>query len=42
MSASPVWKEVRDMSHEFSSGIVELFFGADEKLRELTTEYGVF
>ncbi|HLH19093.1 MAG TPA: hypothetical protein VKX45_17865 [Bryobacteraceae bacterium] len=42
MSDSVVWREVRDMSHTFHEGLVELFFGNDSELSKLTKEYGVF
>lgn len=42
MSTSALWNEVRDFSHDFHSGLIELFFGDDEGLRELVMQYGVF
>ena len=42
MATSPVWNEIRDFSHDFHSGLIELFFGEDEALRELAMQYGVF
>jgi hypothetical protein len=42
MATSPVWNEIRDFSHDFHSGLIELFFGDDEGLRELAMQYGVF
>ena len=42
MSSSAVWEEIRDSSHEFHSGLLDVFFGLDNGLRELTTQYGLF
>jgi hypothetical protein len=42
MAHSTVWKEIRDMSHQFQSGLNELFYGPDEQLRQLMISYGVF
>jgi hypothetical protein len=42
MSDSTVWAEVRDFSGTFQEALVELFFASDERLSELTREYGVF
>jgi hypothetical protein len=42
MDTSPVWREIRETSHDFQTGLKELFFGVDEELRTLTTEYAVF
>lgn len=42
MATSGVWREIREMSHDFDAGLIALFFGNDKDLRELTTQYGVF
>jgi hypothetical protein len=42
MATSPVWQEIRNMSHQFQSGLNELFYGSDERLRDLMISYGVF
>jgi len=42
MAFSPVWNEIRGLSHDFHSGLLDLFFGADQELRDLTIQYGVF
>lgn len=42
MASSAVWEEIRQISHAFQSGLKEVFFGDDEGLRKLTTDYGVF
>jgi predicted nucleotidyltransferase len=42
MATSAVWREIRAISHAFHSGLKNLFFGDDEELRELSTNYGVF
>jgi hypothetical protein len=42
MATSAVWREIREFSHPFHSGLKNLFFGDDEELRELSTNYGVF
>jgi hypothetical protein len=42
MGASPVWQEIREMSHQFQAGLDELFYGPDEQLKELIVRYGVF
>jgi hypothetical protein len=42
MATSAIWNEIREISHNFHSGLLELFFGDDEELRNLTTQYGVF
>jgi len=42
MATSSVWNEIRDFSHDFHSGLIELFFGNDQDLRELAVQYGVF
>ena len=42
MSTSRVWGDIREISHAFHSGLKDLFFGDDEDLRKLTTDYGVF
>jgi len=39
---SVVWQEIREMSHQFQSGLNELFYGEDEALKELMISYGVF
>ena len=42
MARSPIWNEIRELSHDFHAGLTELFFGNDEGLRELTMQYGLF
>jgi predicted nucleotidyltransferase len=42
MATSRVWGEIREISHAFHSGLKDLFFGDDEELRKLATDYGVF
>jgi hypothetical protein len=42
MATSSVWKEIREMSHQFQSGLDDLFYGPDEQLKELMIRYGVF
>jgi hypothetical protein len=42
MATSEVWDEIRTISHAFHSGLKAVFFGDDEELRKLTTDYGVF
>jgi hypothetical protein len=42
MAASHVWQEIRQMSHDFQAGLNELFYGPDERLKELIISYGVF
>jgi len=42
MSSSALWEEIRDSSHDFHSGLLDVFFGLDNDLRELTTQYGLF
>jgi hypothetical protein len=39
---SAAWNEVRDLSRPFHRGLVALFLEDDERLRELTMNYGVF
>jgi hypothetical protein len=42
VETSPVWQEVREISRDFHTGLKDLFFGSDDELRNLTTEYAVF
>ena len=42
MATSEIWNEIREISHNFHSGLLALFFEDDEELRNLTTQYGVF
>jgi predicted nucleotidyltransferase len=42
MATSGVWKEIRNLSRNFHTGLVELFFDQDQGLGELSTQYGVF
>jgi predicted nucleotidyltransferase len=42
IQTSKVWKEIRDLSAMFHSGLVELFFGNDRELCDITVQYGVF
>jgi hypothetical protein len=42
MANSKVWTEIRDFSHGFHQGLMDLFFGADGDLRALSTNYGLF
>jgi predicted nucleotidyltransferase len=42
MTTSPVWQEIRGLSHDFHNGLIELFFGKDAALRELSVQYAVF
>jgi hypothetical protein len=42
LSSSEIWREIHEISHDFHSGLVELFFGNDEEFRTLITQYGVF
>ena len=42
MEHSGVWQEIREMSHQFQSGLNELFYGPDEQLRQLMISYEVF
>jgi hypothetical protein len=37
-----VWKEIQQVSHPFHEGLVSLFLKEDQKLAELTMEYGIF
>ena len=39
---SSVWREVQQVSHPFHEGLVSLFLKDDQKLTQLTMEYGVF
>ena len=42
ITTSVVWKEVSDLSRSFHSGLIELFFGKDKELWDISTQYGVF
>ena len=42
MASSPVWNEIRLFSREFHVALMDLFFGSDDEVRQLTHEYGVF
>jgi hypothetical protein len=42
MATSVVWEEIRELSHDFHSGLLDLFFGQNGALRELTIHYGLF
>jgi len=39
---SPAWDEVREVSRPFHAGLISLFLKEDERLKNLTLEYGVF
>ena len=39
---SQIWDDVRDMSRPFHDGLIDLFLRDDDKLRELTMQYGIF
>ena len=39
---SSAWREIRDVSAPFHEGLVALFLGGDNELRDLTMKYGVF
>lgn len=39
---SPAWAEIREISHPFHEGLVNLFLRDHPKLAQLTMEYGVF
>jgi len=40
--AASVWEEIRDASHDFHCGLLELFFDANSTLSDLTIQYGLF
>ena len=42
IGTSVVWKEISDLSRTFQAGLIELFFGNDKELCDITTQYGVF
>ena len=42
IDTSVVWKEIRELSRSFQSGLTDLFFGKDEELSEISIQYGVF
>lgn len=39
---SAPWQEIREVSSAFHEGLVTLFLGGDNELRQLTMKYGVF
>lgn len=41
-SNDPLFTEVRALSRKFQQGLTRLFFGEDERLRDLMVTYGVF
>jgi hypothetical protein len=42
MANSAVWQEIRELSHQFQSGLNELFYGEDDPLKQMMISYGVF
>ena len=42
MASSGVWRQIREMSHQFQAGLTELFYYSDEELKQLIISYGVF
>lgn len=42
IETSVVWKEISELSRGFHSGLLELFFGKDKELCDISTQYGVF
>jgi hypothetical protein len=36
------FNKLRNISHQFQSGLIDLFFKSDDKLTSLTQEFGVF
>jgi hypothetical protein len=42
IKSSGVWKEISELSRTFHSGLVELFFGNDKELMDISIQYGVF
>lgn len=42
MATSDVWRQLREVSHEFQNGLTELFYGEDEELNRLIVSFGVF
>lgn len=40
--ADPVFKQLRDRSHEFDEGLTALFYEGNDALRKLILKYGVF
>jgi len=39
---SKAWKEVRDVSQPFHEALISLFLRDDERLKNLTLQYGLF
>ena len=42
LRASKAWAEVREVTKPFHHGLVDLFLKDDDRLKDLTMEYGVF
>ena len=42
LKVSPVWEEIRNLSHDFQTGLTALFFDDHEDFRKLTKLYGLF
>ncbi len=42
LRASTAWIEIREISHPFHDGLVNLFLRDDDQLRQLAMRYGVF
>ena len=42
LRASEAWNEIREVSRPFHDGLVALFLRDDNRLKELTMNYGVF
>ena len=42
LSTSKAWQEIRQISRDFHSALLDLFFGEDAELKRLSVEYAVF
>ena len=42
IKTSTAWHEISELSRTFHAGLVELFFGKDKELWDISTQYGVF
>lgn len=42
LRGSAAWREIRDVSAPFHEGLVALFLGSHDELKDLTMKYGVF
>jgi hypothetical protein len=40
--ADAVFEDLRARSHDFQSGLIDMFYKENEQLRELMLKYGVF